>query len=406
MKRHLPDHYCPAATRFMALIRVRANGLAGARDKRFGCAATLACILVALGGCKKSAWVEGKWLHVDENGKPGMCHEFASKQKFSVYRSADCSGQPDPLLSGKWQLKAEKKLAVLRESEGEAGLALINEHDEKHFVARGALAGSFFRVGEAKPADLLADLRKQGSLKVFPLDSGIECTFLGRSFDQVSGLPKEEKPAMLRARDQGLIYHADTKTGDSKLEKVVFALNQEQIDWIAFHLAEAAFEPPGPAGRLEARLGPPVSTATTGAGEERQTIAMWNAYCSDLRGAFNKSVDITLFSTPGKRQGMYYVSEGVVADLWESLKATIANAPPAEEGDDDAEQGSAAAAAPAPEPTPAPSPAPAPEPAGATKSAPAPTKAPAAAAPSSANTAKKAKQAPGGRLAMPGDDDI
>lgn len=135
---------------------------------------------------------------------------------------------------------------------------------------------------------------------------------------------------MLRARDQGLEYRVDKNTGDPTIEKVVYALNQDQVDWVAFHLSPAGFDGPGPTGRLESQLGSPVGSLTTGTGKARQNITMWRTYCADLRGAYNKDVDVTLFSTAGKQEALYYASEGVVSTIWQELEQTIEEAAEAE----------------------------------------------------------------------------
>lgn len=363
----------------------------------------IAALALPAGGCKQNKWILGQWLHIDEDGKPGACHEFVDKRKLTVYRSSDCKGPADPMLSGRWQLKEEHRLAILRTGEGEAHLALIGEHDETHFVSRGGLAGSFHRLDEAtKPAALVAKLREKGVVKRHQLTEAQGCKQLSLSLDSIRALPKEEKPRMLRARDQGLEYHADKNTGDPMVEKIVYALNQEQLDWVAFHLTPAAYAAPGPEARLEAILGKPENTLTTGTGQQRQNIVMWRAYCADVRGAFNKDVDITLFSTAGERQGLYYLSEGIIAGLWADLEQTIATSPPAdeEEGEGDkATQEAPASATPPPAPAPKPAAAPAPSPAPA-QAKPAPAASPPPAKP------KAAKEQPTGKLAVPGDEDI
>lgn len=367
----------------------------------------IAVLALSAGGCKKNKWILGQWLHIDEDGKPGACHEFADKRKLTVYRSGDCKGPADPMLSGRWQLKEEHRLAILRTGEGEAHLALISEHDETHFVSRGGLAGSFHRLDDAtKPEALVAKLREKGVVKRHQLTEAQGCKQLSLSVDSIRALPKEEKPRMLRSRDQGLEYHADNNTGDPMVEKIVYALNQEQLDWVAFHLTPGAYAAPGPEARLDAILGKPETTLTTGTGQQRQNIVMWRAYCADVRGAFNKDVDITLFSTAGERQGLYYLSEGIIAGLWADLEQTIATSPPADEeqgaGDQATQEAPAAATAPAPKAATPPTPSPAApaqaKPAPAAKPAPTPSPPPA--------TPKAAKEQPTGRLAVPGDEDI
>jgi hypothetical protein len=335
----------------------------------------LACTL-SIGGCKKDLWVVGKWLHVDKDGKPGSCHEFKKDKTFVVYTGSECEGATDPLLSGKFQLKQETKLAVLRGQEEEAHLALVTERTDDKFVTSGAIGGVMYKVGKKGGAALLGKLQDDGVVKVKALPGTMGCAQLSKSLKEIKALPTEADPRMIRNKDKGLEYHADKATGDPKIEKIVYALNLDVIEWISFHMTAAAFAPPGPRGRLEQAIGAPADTAATGAGEKRQHITMWRTYCAELRGAKNKDIDLTLFATAGQQRGTYYVSEKIIQGIWEEFKAAAAdsaNAPPEEE-----EGGAAATPAPAPAAKPAPAPAPAAKPAPAPAPVAAPKPAPAA----------------------------
>jgi hypothetical protein len=345
------------------------------------------CVVFAAGGCKKSQWIEGKWLLVTPEGKPGVCHEFVRKgSKLLIHTGTDCSGPTDGLLSGKWQLKADNKLAILQGTEEEAKLVLITEKDEQHFVASGGISGRLFKVGEKGSAGLVSELEQKGEIKlrVLPPDQG--CKQLSMSLADIKALPTESEPRMIRRKDQGLEYHVDRATNDPKIEKIVYAINLDVIDWIAFHLTPVAFQPPGPVGWVESGLGQSDDTASTGTGEKSQLIVMWRAYCAKLRGANNRDVDVTLFATPGQQRGTIYVSENIVSGIWEELKKTIRDAPPPEEDEGEGAAPAKAApakaapapppapakAAPAPPPPPPPRPAPAPPPPPAKKAAPKP----------------------------------
>lgn len=342
-------------------------------------AATLAC-----GGCKKSGWVAGKWLLIDQDGKPGVCHEFKKdkSKSFLVYTGTQCTGTTDPLLSGKYQLKEENKLAIQRGEDEQAHLVLITEKTDEYFVASGAISGKMYRVDEKGVGPLLDKLDEEGVIKLKPLPLNRGCKHLGLKLKTIKALPSEPHPRMIRNKDKGLEYHVDKATGDPKIQKIVYSLNLDVIEWISFHMAPEAFSGPGPQALLEAVVGKPADAITTGSGEKRQQIVMWRAYCEDLRGAKNKDVDLTLFITPAQQRGTYYVSENIVSGIWEELKRA------AKDSETEEEEGAGEASTPtkaatpakAAPPPPPPKPAPAPPPPQATpapKPKPAPTPSPA-----------------------------
>ncbi len=298
-----------------------------------GLVAVLALVFAT--GCKGKRWVEGSWLFVDDNGKPGACFTFAAKNELTVYQGASCEGPVDKMASGKWQLKSKTKLAIQRGKEKVAQLAMITEHDDKHFVSRGTLAGTLHRVGEGGGEALLEALRKKGVVKIFPLPKAQGCEQLGLGLAAIRKLPKEKNPRMLRARDQGLEYRVNTNTGDPKIKKVIYALNQDQLDWVYIEHTAAAFGAPGPEGRLEKAIGKPKSSVSTGKGAKRQNIVMWKTYCASLHGQRNRDIDLTLFSTPGEKTAYYYLSEGVVSNIWENLRQMAADPAAQDDGSDD-----------------------------------------------------------------------
>jgi hypothetical protein len=309
----------------------------------------ISMVLMLLGaGCNSDQWIHGQWLLISEEGKPGVCHEFNKDGTFTVYTTVACQGSKDTVLSGKWEVKGEDKLAILRYNERKAQLATITEKKETHFISRGALAGALFRLGATKPMALLAKLEAAGVIKIKALPPEQGCRFFDLTLEQIKSLPLEPEPRMLRLKDKSLQYHVRAITSDPKIEKIVYALNLDEVEWVALHLAASAFAPPGPQSRLEEAIGKPVDVAATGVGEKRQHIAMWKSYCVRLRNAANADVDVTLFATTGQQRGTIYLSENVVSSLWEELKQ-MAHDAAAQATDEEEEEGAAnAAATPAP----------------------------------------------------------
>ncbi|MBW2732806.1 MAG: hypothetical protein JRH20_10480, partial [Deltaproteobacteria bacterium] len=281
-----------------------------------------ALVLVGLfsASCKKENWIAGSWLLIDESGKPNRCHTFTEKRELLVYPTSSCKGTPDKLLSGQYQLKGDKKLAIKRSKEKGAQGVRITSHDEKQFKARGVLAGVFYRVDAEGTAPLIKKLREKGVIKLRALPPALGCNFLTTPLKTIMALPKEKEPRMISARDQGLGYHVTTTTGDPLVEKVVYALHLDQLEWISVHYKESAFAPPGPAGRLEGQIGQAQHAIATGKDTKKQHILMWKTFCENLKGQFNADVDLTLFSMPGKKQAYYYISEGIISGIWKSLQ--------------------------------------------------------------------------------------
>jgi len=294
-----------------------------------------AALMCATTGCKKKgSWLVGKWLLV-EDGKPRACHEFKADRTFSVYVGSECKGKIEPLSSGKWQVQKAGRVAIQRGNEEVAHEALVNEKTEHKISLSGAITGALHKVGDEGAAALIPKLEASGAITARVVPPAMGCTALDLTVSQIKALPVEKAPRMIRARDQGLEYHANTKTGDAHVERIVYAVNQDQIDWIAFHLTEASFSGPGPRGRLEQALGKPKGQATTGKGDKQQQIAMWKGYCANkVRGATNKDIDITLFSQPAKKSAYYYVSEKVISTMWDEL-LSAANDPSQQAKDDD-----------------------------------------------------------------------
>jgi hypothetical protein len=195
-------------------------------------------------------------------------------------------------------------------------------------------------VGEQGAAELLARLDEKGVIKVKALPAGFGCQQIALSLSQVRALPTEKEPRMLRQKDQALEYHGAPSVGEPSIEKVVYALNGDQLEWAALHLAPEAFAPPGPQARLEARIGKPLDAVATGTGEKRQHIAMWKSYCAQGRDVPKRDVDVTLFATAGAKRGTVYLSDNVVSGLWDDLKH-VANDPSAQTTEED-EEGKAA----------------------------------------------------------------
>jgi hypothetical protein len=325
----------------------------------------LALALWPAAGCKKSAWLKGQWLRITRDGKPAECHRFQTDGALRVFLGSACKGPSDPLLSGKYQVKDETRVAVKRGNEDVAQLVLVSRRGEDHFVATGTLAGSFYRVDKKGTAALVTRLEQRGVIKVRALPARRGCHWLGLSLDQIKALPTEPHPRVIRQRDEGLEFHVNRVTRDANVEKVVYALNQDIIEWMAMHLTAAAFRAQAPDQELEQMLGKPVHRGYSGEANRVQVVGMWRAYCASLRGAYNRDVDLTLFATPSQRQGVLYLSENYLSSIWENLRAETSPEPPSAarpdasvEGEEPAAPaaagGGTAGAAPADEPKQAP----------------------------------------------------
>jgi hypothetical protein len=284
-------------------------------------------------GCKDTDFLIGKWLLLTPDGKPGSCYEFKADETFTAYPSIECSGEPDPLLSGRWELKEANKLAIQQRGEQKAQLALITEKAADKIVMRGAISGGLYKLGEGGGVAVLKKLEWAKVLKVRAMPKALGCKQLSMTLEEIRALPKEPDPVMLRQKDQALEYHQKKPTGNPQLDKEVFALTGEAVDWISLHFTTGAFEEKEtelrPYERLEAALGKPEGELVTGEGEKTQKILMWRAYCASLKGATNKDVDATFFYTPGEKRGILYVSESVLKDIWEDLRHLSGKSAPA-----------------------------------------------------------------------------
>lgn len=294
----------------------------------------IALVVLFSTGCKGKNWIVGSWLLIDESGKPNRCHTFTEKRELHVYPSSSCKGKPDKLLSGQYQLKDDKKLAIKRSKEKGAQGVRITAKKDGQFTTRGVLSGVFYRVDAKGSEALIKSLREKGTIKLRPLPPTLGCNYLITPLKTINALPKEKEPRMITARDQGLTYKVNTATGDPNVEKVVYALHLDQLEWISVHFKESTFAPPGPTGRMEGQLGKPQNAIATGKDTKKQHILMWKTYCENLKGQFNADVDLTLFSMPGKKQAYYYISEGIISGVWASLKEMAAD-PAAQLNDDD-----------------------------------------------------------------------
>ena len=365
------------------------HGAEAVHQRAIPALAALALLGGALIGCSGNKWIEGRWLLIDREGKPGRCYDFAAKGAFRAFPNMTCTGSADPMLSGRYQLQKDGTLLAIQSSKekGALGSRIVERTPDKLVLKGAALQGTLFRLdAKTEPNALLDRLREQGAIKVRALPSALGCNQLGLALSAMRALPAEKKPVMLRASDQGLAYHKGPPAASDggRVEKIVYALQQDQLEWMAIHLSDAAFAPPGPAARIEAALGPPLHRAATGKGDKRQNILMWKAYCESLKGQFNKDIDVTLFETPGKKTGYYYLSEGLIAATWTGL-LELANDPAAQEDSDKddsaSKKGSDKKGAP-PATSAAPAAAPASPPAAAPKASAPPAPAPTAAAPS------------------------
>jgi hypothetical protein len=342
-------------------------------------------LLLAATSCgKKGGWLVGQWLLLDEEGKPGVCHEFRKDGTLVAYTSSECGGNKDQVSSGRWEMKDDTRLAIIRYNERKAQLVMLADRTPEkapdHVVCRGAVAGTLFRVGPKGPAELLAELERKGLIKVKPLDPALGCRQIALPLKDIRALPEEKEPRMLRHKDQALKFFVNTNSVDPRVEKAVYALNDESLEWMALHLTAAAFNPPGPQASLESSIGKPLDQVATGTGEKRQHIVMWKSYCALTRDAPKRDIDVTLFSTAGAKRGTIYVSDNVVAGLWEELKQMASDPANQATEEDEGEGGGEEAGGAEPKATPAkagakvkaPPPPPRPEPKPAGKAKPAP----------------------------------
>ena len=308
------------------------------RALSFGCLAMT--LLVGVGCEKKGGWLVGQWLLLDQDGKPGVCHEFKKDGVLVVYTSAECGGDKDQVSSGRWDLKEETKLGVIRYNERKGQLVMLTEKDADHVVCRGAIAGTMYKVGAKGSAEVLAELDRKGLIKVKPLDPALGCRQLALPLKDIRALPSAtvEDVRMLRQKDQALKFFINKTSSDSRVDKVIYALNDESVEWVALHLGDAVFNPPGPQATLEASIGKPDDQVATGIGEKRQHIVMWKSYCALTRDTPKRDIDVTLFATAGAKRGTIYVSDNVVSGLWEELKGMAQN-PDSQAGPDEEEEG-------------------------------------------------------------------
>jgi hypothetical protein len=307
-------------------------------------------ILGAGCGGNKAEWLVGQWLLLDADGKPGVCHEFKKEGLLVVYTSAECGGDKDQASSGRYDLKAEDKLGIIRYNERKGQLVLITEKkpDKKpdQFGCRGGISGTMYKIGPKGSSELLAELDQKGLIKVKPLDPALGCRQIALPLKDIRSLPKAttEDIRMLRHKDQALQFHVNKSSADPRVEKTIYALNDESLEWMALHLADPAFNPPGPQTLLENSIGKPLDQIATGKGTKRQHIVMWKSYCALTRDAPKSEIDVTLFATTGKKRGTIYVSNNVVAGLWEELKQMAQN-PENEAGPEDQDEEEEAAPA-------------------------------------------------------------
>lgn len=279
--------------------------------------------LCCLSGCKREGqWLHGQWLLINEDGKPSLCFEFLKDGNYSGYGKWNCSGSPDPIISGRWELKKNSML-IQQRTERKANPALISDNTKERFIIRGALSGRFIRLPNKKdPATwttFLERLEQEGTIKIKALPNDWGCRQLSRVYADLQKLPEVTKIG-LRQKDLELDFRGEDVSTPASVEKLVYALNHEGIEYITFILSPEAFAQGSPKDNFSQMIGMPLEEAGSTQGQQ---IFMWKAYCAKLAGAENRDVDVTMFVTAAHKRARVLVSEGVLDDSWEDLKNAL-----------------------------------------------------------------------------------
>lgn len=275
-------------------------------------------ICLSWAGCEKTSWIVGNWYLVSASGKPTSCYRFNKNHSYDVFFEGDCSGTPDSILSGKWELTGNQ-LFIQQSSEPKARLTLITNKQEDSFFVSGAISGGLYKRKTTK-AELVKELTRKGIIKLYKLPPEWGCIQLNTPLSVIRKWPKEPSPLMLRKQDQALAYYKLEPSPRTRVLKEVYALGEENIEWVALTIEdEAPHETDGSTflGLLETALGKPDAHLRTNAAQE---IFLWRSYCESLRGSMQSDIDLTLFQMPKEHQTILYVSEGVISGVWDKLK--------------------------------------------------------------------------------------
>ncbi|HEY3353709.1 MAG TPA: hypothetical protein VGQ83_10705 [Polyangia bacterium] len=278
---------------------------------------------VLLPGCSSSDWLFGRWAQLSEDGKLVSCVEFNRTGTYATYLERNCEGAPEELLGGKFSLAKTRLVVTQRNRMATPSALVLTRRGPNEFVAAGAsgAAGEYYRVqGPESVTALEQRLLGEGKIKVRELPAENGCAALGKSIDELSKLPKDDAPRLLKKSDAQLKLHAERPPAGGDAAKITYAADADKVQWIAWELAEPAFAPAPLGPRLEAKIGAPAKKITIGDGPEAQQITGWKAFCRNVRGQPTVEVDLTLFMTPAQKKGTVYVSEGSVGKLWATFE--------------------------------------------------------------------------------------
>jgi len=276
-----------------------------------------------LSACSSSQWLNGRWAQLSEDGKLVGCVEFKSDGTYRTFLERGCEGQPEELLSGKWQLKKTQLVLKTSNPFSPAQALQVMRRGPKEFVASGAsgAAGQYYRADNPiAVAALEQRLIGEGKIKIRELPPELGCAALGKSREELRKLPKDESPRLLRKADAALLLVAETPPAGGEHTKITYAADNDRVVWIAWELSEAAMNGDGFRGRLEGKLGTPTKRINIGDGEQGQVISGWKTFCRNVHGQPNVDVDLTLFATPAQKKGTLYLSEGTVGKLWATFE--------------------------------------------------------------------------------------
>jgi len=277
-----------------------------------------------LGGCSSNTWIHGRWAHLAEDGKLTGCIEFKSDGTYVTYLERGCEGQPEELLSGKWQLK-KNQLALKTNNPLAPPQALtVIRRGATEFVLTGGsgAAGEYFRAeNPIAVAALEQRLVAEGKIKIRELPSEMGCVSFQKTLEQLKKLPKDTSPRLLRKADATLLLVAEVPQTPTEYSKITYAADNDRIVRIAWELTESAAGGDAYRKRLESKLGAPAKTITIGEGEQAQVITGWKTFCRNVNGQPTADVDLTLFTTPAQKRGTLYLSDGTVGKLWSTFEA-------------------------------------------------------------------------------------
>jgi hypothetical protein len=285
----------------------------------------LGLIAVAfLSGCSSNQWLNGRWAQLAEDGKITGCMEFKGDGSYVTYLERGCEGQPEELLSGKWQLKKSQLAMKTNNPLAPPQVLSLMKRSPTEFVLSGGsgAAGEYYRAeNPIAVAALEQRLIGEGKIKIRELPPEKGCAQFMKSLDDLKKLPKDTAPRLLRNADKSLLLVAEVLPPGGEHAKITYAADADRVVWIAWEITEAAMGGDAYRTRLESTLGKPAKTFAIGEGEQAQVITGWKTFCRGMPGRPSADVDLTLFATPAQKKGTLYLSDGSVGKLWGTFEA-------------------------------------------------------------------------------------